>query len=267
MMRSAGEINETYKKLCKALLKDGQKVGNTLEIQNLSFTIDVNEGNIVSCRDISLPYLFGEMTWYLAGSESMAFISKFASMWKHISDDGVTSNSAYGNIMFHRHGFNQVETVIELLKADPDSRRALINFNVPNPNVITTKDEPCTVMLQFLIRDGRLNCTGVMRSNDIWYGLPYDIAFFTGVQKYIAEELYIDVGIYTHFATSLHVYEKDLEKIKKVVENEDYKKIEVDFWPLWYGAAHQIYVRVMSSNEPKEEIMRLFKVYAMYEEK
>lgn len=257
------EINYIYKGLCHALLNEGKKVGNTREINDVCFVIDVSKGNIVSCRDISLPYLFGEMTWYLAGEQSVEFISKFASLWKRISDDGETSNSAYGNIMFSRYGFDQFGKVVELLKKDPHSRRAVININVPNPKVIETKDEPCTIMLQFLLRNGKLNCTGVMRSNDIWFGLPYDVVFFTEVQKEIARRLGVEVGTYTHFATSLHVYERDREKLIKVITTEDFDKIEVDFSPLW-TEAHKIYAAVNESDNPKYEIMRQFENYGMY---
>ena len=259
-------ISETYKALCDVLLTCGKKVGNTIEMENMSFSIDVNDGNIVSCRDISLPYLLGEMTWYLAGSQSVEFISKFGSLWERISDDGKTSNSAYGHIMLIRHGFNQLNRVIELLKKDHNSRRALININVPNPRVIETKDEPCTVCMQFLIREGKLNCTGVMRSNDIWFGLPYDIVFFTEVQKYIAAKVGVEVGIYTHFTTSLHAYEKDLDKLKKVAGNTCYKKITVDFGPLW-NLASRIYAAVNEADDPKKEIMKQFEKYGMYKEK
>lgn len=259
-------INKTYRMLCDVLLTCGKKVNNTLELENMAFTIDTNENNIISCRDISLPYLFGEMVWYLSGSESMKFISKFASMWERISDDGKTSNSAYGNIVFERYDFNQIEKIIDLLTKDPGSRRALININIPNPNVIETKDEPCTICLQFLIRNGKLNCTGMMRSNDIWFGLPYDIVFFTEVQKYIARRLGICSGTYTHFATSLHVYERDIEKLKKVIEKERYDEINVDFSSLWYEAP-SIYEELCSADNPKEEIMKQFAKYGMYKEK
>lgn len=257
-------ISETYRTLCDVLLTCGNKIDGTIELENMQFTFDVSDGNIVSCRDISLPYLFGEMTWYLAGSQSTEFISKFGTLWEKISDDGITSNSAYGHIMFVRYGFDQLNRIIELLKKDPSSRRALININIPNPRVITTKDEPCTICMQFLIRDGKLNCTGIMRSNDIWFGLPYDVVFFTEVQKYIASELGIKVGTYTHFTTSLHVYEKDIDKLKKVIECKGYKDIKVDFSPLW-NVASKVYASVKRSNNPKDEIMKQFEYYKMYE--
>jgi thymidylate synthase len=57
--------------------------------------------------------------------------------------------------------------------------------------------------------------TTMMRSNDVWFGLPYDIVFFTEVQKYIARKMGITAGVYTHFVVSLHMYLRDEEKLKK----------------------------------------------------
>ena len=137
-------------------------------------------------------------------------------MWNKLSDDGKTANSAYGYILQEKHGFNQIEKIIELLNTDPYSRRAVMNINVPNEHVIETKDEPCTVCLDYQIRNGKLHCTCVMRSNDVNFGLRNDLGYFITLQKYIAMRLGVPVGSYTHFAMSIHFYDKDVSFIKDI---------------------------------------------------
>jgi thymidylate synthase len=223
-------VNEAYKSLCE-LLVDAPVVGNTREINNLKVEIEDVSNSIVSVRNTSLTYLLGELLWYFNGSRSLDYISKYSSFWKHISDDGVTSNSAYGYLLKYKHGFDQIEKVIELLKKDINSRRAVININVPNKHVIETKDEPCTIALQFLARNGKLSCTAIMRSNDIWFGTPYDWAFFIELQKFIADRLGLEYGTYTHFATSFHVYERNIEEVERIADSaiEDlYVPVEFD---------------------------------------
>jgi thymidylate synthase len=210
-------VDEAYKALCEKLAT-APVVGNTRELNNVKIEIEDVTNSIVSIRNTSLTYLLGEFLWYFNGSQSMEYITKYSSFWKHISDDGVTSNSAYGYLLMHKHGFNQIEKVIELLTVDPNSRRAVININVPNVHVIETKDEPCTIALQFLNRDGKLHCTAIMRSNDIWFGTPYDWAFFIELQKVIADRLGLEYGTYTHFATSFHVYERNMTEINAIAE-------------------------------------------------
>ena len=216
MCRVSRNLDDIYLSICKDLLH-APKVGNTRELTNVKLVLKDISNSIVGVREISLSYLFGEMVWYFTGRNETSFISKFSKFWANISDDGVTANSAYGYLMKYAFGFDQIEKVIEILKKDPNSRRAKININTPRKNVDTTLDEPCTMFLHFMIRHNKLHCTAVMRSNDIWYGLPYDVAFFTEVQKFIADKLGLAYGEYTHFACSLHMYDRDVERITKIV--------------------------------------------------
>ena len=71
-----------------------------------------------------------------------------------------------------------------------------------------------------------------MRSNDVWFGLPYDIVYFTFLQKYIAYRLGVRYGTYTHFVGSMHMYLKDEENIKKMIENPTENKFEINYWNL-----------------------------------
>ncbi len=230
-----GTVNYVYRQICRDLLKNGHDAntttatkGTSKELNNYSFTIEDIENNVVTLksRNISYSYLAGETLWYWNARNDLDFIRHFSSFWDRISDDGKTANSAYGYLLQKKHGFNQIEKVIELLKKDPSSRRAVLNINVPNENMIETKDEPCTIALIFFIRDKRLHCTGIMRSNDVNFGLTYDLSYFTQLQKYIAKELskelgyYIKPGSYTHFAVSMHFYDRDYNLIRRIASGD-----------------------------------------------
>lgn len=257
-------IDDIYLTLCNSLLH-APKVQGTRELSNINFTLTDINNNIVSVRDISPSYLFGELLWYFGGRSDVKFISKFSKMWEKLSDDGVTCNSAYGYLMREKYGFDQIQKIIELLEVDPLSRRAVINLNVPNENVIETKDEPCTIALQFYIRSNELHCTAMMRSNDIWFGLPYDVVFFTELQRYIANELRVQCGTYTHFATSLHLYDRNYERIKEIVDHPVSKKIK--FNPsAFHDNAYFMTGLIEHSRNPKVDILKLFRQYGIYEE-
>lgn len=264
MGRISNNIDKIYLDLCKDLLH-APKVGNTRELTNVKIQLGNINDNIVGIRNISLPYLFGELLWYFNGLNDVEFISKFSSMWERLTDDGKTCNSAYGYLMMHKHGFNQIDKVITLLKIDPDSRRAVINLNVPNEDMITTKDEPCTIAVQFFIRHNALHCTTMMRSNDIWFGLPYDVAFFTELQKYVADELRVEYGNYTHFVTSLHLYDRDYDKVDEIVECPVRKKIKFNHRQ-FHKDKEFLAGLIRYSRNPKEDILTLFKDHHIYEE-
>lgn len=235
---TAENFAEAYKILCERLL-DAERVGNTRELSNMKFTIEDVSNAYISVRNPSVRYLLGELVWYLAGSRETAFISQFAPFWSTISDNHITSNSAYGYLIKHRWSFDQLFKVIELLKTDPASRRGVINLNHANQNVIQTKDEPCTIALQFYVRYNKLCCTVMMRSNDIWRGLPYDIVYFTLLQTIVANALGYETGNYTHFAVSLHMYDRDEDKVKAcLAPDRQVKKFKIDYETLFTDARY-----------------------------
>ena len=217
-------VNEAYRDVCRDLIEKGHPMetrnirGNTLELCNYSFTVDDINNAIISLKTgkCDMTYLAGEMLWYWNSRNDVDFIGKFGKMWTKLTDDGVTNNSAYGYILQEKHGFNQIEKIIELLTVDPYSRRAVLNINVPNENVIETKDEMCTICLIYQIRENKLHCTCVMRSNDIRFGTRNDLGYFLTLQKYIADRLGVGYGSYTHVAASIHVYDKDYDFVKDV---------------------------------------------------
>ena len=250
-------MNDVYRQLCGKISVQGKQVAGTRELLNCGFTLLDICDNIPTARlGYSIPYMLGELAWYFTGRDDVEFISKFSSFWKRISDDGVTNRSAYGAIVFNRYGFDQVAQVIDTIKRDPESRRAIINFNVPNPDRFEVKDEICTIALVFELRDDELDCTCIMRSNDIWLGTPYDVVFFTELQKHIANELGVGYGKYTHFAVSLHAYDRNANSVREVwaVERVATKySLDIEKFIANLGEIEGI---VMSDPDPKQAIVR-----------
>ena len=162
-----------------------------------------------SIRNLSVPYAVGELLWYLSGSNMVKDISRYGKAWNDLTDDNLTVNSAYGYRIKKKFGFDQWEFVKDILKRDPNSRQATIH--IKDASNVLTKDTPCTIALQYQIRDNKLYATTVMRSNDIWLGWPYDVFAFTSFQILMAMELGVELGTYTHIALNLHLYEKDVK--------------------------------------------------------
>lgn len=116
----------------------------------------------------------------------------------------------------------QLNHAINKLIDDPDSRQAVISVWDPDlDNVPGKRDYPCTVAMNFAILDGKLEMRVVMRSNDVWLGLPYDMFQFTQLQLTVASCLALDPGPYTHSAWSLHLYERDADKVDSVFPPPD----------------------------------------------
>ena len=224
-------FTEAYFDLCRQIRDEsefdssprGLRVKEKLGVQ---FRIRKARGRLpkIAARNFSLTYFVAETLWYLSGSNSTDWISRYASFWKDISDDGKTANSAYGARIFRSHPrigngkIVQWDYVKEELRRDPDSRRAVIHIKTPDDSVVSSKDVPCTLALQFFIRNNHLDLHVNMRSSDIILGLAYDVPAFTTMQEILANELGVDLGEYVHTSNSLHCYERDFDMLNDIVE-------------------------------------------------
>lgn len=128
-------------------------------------------------------------------------------------------------------GPNQWDEAYKRLRKDKDTRQAIITINNPLFHTLPTKDYPCTLNFQFLIREGRLDLIVHMRSQDAWWGFIYDTGEFQWFQEIVAGWLGLEVGRYYHFVGSLHLYERNWEQAGQVVEGDKswtvYDKAEI----------------------------------------
>ena len=83
-------------------------------------------------------------------------------------------------------------------------------------------DIPCNVMSLLKIRDGFLEWMQIIRSNDVWRGLPHNIVQFTSLQEIMAGWLGCKIGTYSQISDSLHVYldEEDADNVRAVTSLE-----------------------------------------------
>lgn len=248
-------FEESYPFLLNELLTNGKEVSPrgmlTKEIAPIGITINNPKKRVISFpeRKINPGFMTAELLWMLRGSNDVEEIGHYNKQWLKYTDDGKTLNGAYGQRIFKWDGMfdiweesyndeegnphvnfqcdhiviDQFEKAFEQLKADPDTRQATIVLFNPVQDYRDTKDKPCTNLLRFMIRDGKLNMTVFMRSNDVILGYPYDIFNFTMMQEIMAGKLGIEVGKYTHIADSFHIYEMHFDMAKTIIDNKDYR--------------------------------------------
>lgn len=221
-----------YSKLLNTLINNpeynvsprGEKV---YELKDISFEIK----NPLEClysnnrRSSQFKYIAAELLWYFNGDNNIDFIKKYAKFWERISDENKNVNSAYGNLILtkkNQYNLSQLEWVLESL-LDKDTRQAVMHFNTPDHQYKGNKDFVCTIYANFLIRENKLHMTVHMRSNDVILGLPTDIAFFTVLQQqilFLLKDKYpeLELGTYKHIVNSLHLYERNLELVKEMLQ-------------------------------------------------
>lgn len=218
------EAVDLYRQLCNRLMQDGETVVTrglvTREILDTHLILSNPLARFTNnrIRNMDMRYLVGEFCYFLDKRTDLASILFYSKFWNHVSDDGQTVNSAYGFRVFP----NQLKYVIEVLTKDIFSRKAVMVIYSVNDSK-ASNDNPCTINLQFVIRNMKLHCFVNMRSNDVWLGVPYDIAFFTLIQEIVYTELKktfntIRLGKYFHNVVSMHVYNDKYDLVRAIGE-------------------------------------------------
>jgi len=207
------------------------------EIIDYSFRILNPTHKVLVCphRYNNFPATVAETLWVLSGRSDMKFLSYFLPNATNYADPpGREWRGAYGaRLKYFFDNYNQIIGVIEALKKDPFTRQAIIVIPRPdydyNPE-IETKDRPCTVFAQFLIRDKKLHCFVRMRSNDVIFGtFNINVFEFTVLQEIIAGIMGCEVGIYHHSAVSFHLYKEHYQRAENIIYDEKTRYNAYDF--------------------------------------
>lgn len=130
-------------------------------------------------RKMGFKFMAAEAHWILSGDNRVENIVPYAQGIGRFSDDGYRFQGAYGPKVTE-----QLRYVVESLVADRDTRQAVLTIWRENPR--PSKDIPCTISLQFIIRDGMIHTIANMRSSDLWLGWVYDVFNFTMITAWVA---------------------------------------------------------------------------------
>lgn len=216
-----------YVDLCERVVRYGtpkdSRVGYVHEMRDFMFTLDGGDTN-------DLPYAVGrKVTVALAAAEAIqlccgvgmpdlteAVSSQIASF---VRDPDGTVHGNYGARVDW-----QLADIIDKLTLNPNDRQAVIQiWNKMSDSRVRRpmpKDIPCTLVIVFSIEDDELFMSVMMRSNDVWLGVPYDVFQFRQMQRTVAYLLGVGVGQYTHHAVSMHAYERNHAEIAGLSVNQ-----------------------------------------------
>lgn len=235
MIIQAPGIDAVWSALIYSLLTEGRRTAprgqGTVELLNVQLQLTDPRCNVLTntARRLNYRFMVAEWLWIWFGRDDVQTIARYNPNIAQFSDDGVTFNGGYG-----RRYKQQWDTVKDRLRAQRDTRQAVIRVFDERDLLVETRDVPCTLSQQFLVRDHRflgypeLHSTVNMRSSDAWLGLPYDIFNFSMLQNIMAAQLDLNLGALTLNLGSSHLYDKDLTAASEVYAG----KIDVIWSPM-----------------------------------
>ena len=127
----------------------------------------------------------------------------------HVWDEWMREDGTIGKAYGYQLGkYHQVDTLLETLKKDPQSRRMVVDlWNVQDlPDMALY---PCAFLTMWDVSaDGRLNCMLVQR-----LGVPFNMAQYAALVCMIAQVSGLRPGLFTHVINNAHVYENHKEQL------------------------------------------------------
>lgn len=260
------DINDVYPELISVILNQGhvQAIDRpeavdsaTMELHPAVVEIVRPTRRLITSygRPVNVAFALAEVLWILAGRRDVAMLEFYNSQIARFSDNGETFNAAYGHRLRHGFDHDQIDDVLHTLIEDPTSRQAtlVITHPVDDKGWIrepvedgeggvemtyvkkVTKDRACNLVGHVMIRNGQLDWTQFVRSNDAVWGVPYNIMQWTHLQEWMATILGVPVGRYTFVADSLHIYEMHRREAEQIAHFDLYQSFG-DHAPMTYAS-------------------------------
>jgi len=194
--------------------------GKIEEILHSVISIEKPRQRWVMSREPALnpAFALAEIIWILNGSQDSSIINFWNPRLPRFAGKGETYHGAYGYRLRNHFGLDQLDKAYHALKSNPGSRQVVIQIWDPRVDLPgedgspVSEDIPCNLSGLLKLRDNKLEWMQIIRSNDIFRGMPYNVVQFTTLQEVMAGWLGVELGSYNQVSDSLHLYESDKKK-------------------------------------------------------
>lgn len=166
-----------------------------------------------------------EFEWFINGeTNTKRFREAGVKIWDSWADENGDLGPVYGHQLrnFNSQSIDQLKAVISSVRDDKDSRRHVISLWNP-----AQTDEmalpPCYLYFQFFVNQyNQVNMFVVQRSGDMFLGIPYDIALFSQILLYVAEQAGRLPGKIDLQIVDAHIYLNQFDAVNRYLREETY---------------------------------------------
>jgi thymidylate synthase len=203
----------------------------TKSIFGYQMRFDLSKGfPLVTTKKIHVKSVIHELLWFLKGDTNIDYLTQNGvRIWNEWADEKGDLGPVYGHQWrnWNDEGIDQIKTVIETLRTNPDSRRMLVSAWNPSvmpdtsvsfaENVANHKAAlpPCHAFFQFYVAQGKLSCQLYQRSADLFLGVPFNIASYALLNMMVAQVCDLQAGTFVHTFGDVHIYSNHQEQLKE----------------------------------------------------
>ncbi len=232
---------DQYLKLLQHILDNGEEKGDrtgtgTISCFGYQMRFNLQAGfPLLTTKKLHLKSIIYELLWFLKGDTNIAYLKENnVKIWDEWADENGDLGPVYGKQWRSWQGgdgkvFDQIATVIDQLKNNPESRRIIVNaWNVAElPEMALS---PCHALFQFYVskpsegsdKKGKLSCQLYQRSADVFLGVPFNIASYALLTMMIAQVCNLEPGDFIHTFGDVHIYLNHLEQVKEQLTRTPY---------------------------------------------
>lgn len=206
--------------------KEDRTGTGTVSVFGHQMRFDLQAGfPLMTTKKLHVKSIIHELLWFLRGETNIRSLNDHGvTIWDEWADERGELGPVYGYQWRSwpapegRH-IDQISRVIDQLKTNPDSRRMIVSaWNVADLEKMAL--QPCHVLFQFYVAEGRLSCQLYQRSCDTFLGVPYNIASYSFLTHMVAQQCGLEVGEFVWTGGDVHIYLNHLEQVRLQLSRE-----------------------------------------------
>ncbi|MEY8881007.1 thymidylate synthase [Donghicola sp. XS_ASV15] len=168
---------------------------------------------LVTTKKLHLRSIIHELLWFLSGDTNIKYLKdNGVSIWDEWADEHGDLGPVYGKQWRDFGGVDQIQSLLQMIKTSPDSRRLIVSawnpVDVPNMAL-----PPCHTMWQVRIVGRKMHLQLYQRSADMFLGVPFNIASYALLLKMLAHVTGYEAGDFVHAIGDAHIYSNHMEQV------------------------------------------------------
>ena len=217
-------VDTQYEDLLRRVLESGtpktDRTGTgTVSLFGERLRYDLSQGfPLITTKRVHFKSIAVELLWFLRGDSNVAWLrDQGVTIWDEWADERGELGPIYG-VQWRSWPtpdgghVDQIATVLDTLRKDPDSRRMLVSaWNVSElPGMALA---PCHAMFQFYVAGGKLSCQLYQRSADLFLGVPFNVASYALLTLMVARQVGLEPGDFVWVGGDCHIYRNHVAQV------------------------------------------------------